>query len=367
MFIRTNRETLMPVLNKVGGVVERRQTLPILGNFLFSANDEGVAIVATDLEVEVRARFPATVEGGGDATLPARKFIDICRALPEGADVSIKVDGARAVIVAGRSRFTLSTLPATDYPAMEGGAGDESLELTQGLFRRILDKTSFAMAHQDVRYYLNGLFLRIGRDGVMAVATDGHRMAKVGEDVSLDIEEPVEIILPRKTVGELQRLLSASDDPLRLDVSEKSIRAYLGGESVVNSKLVDGRYPEFERVIPLMANRVATLDRDSLKESLQRTSILSNEKFKGVRFQFENGLLRLQAHNPEQEEAEEELEIEYQDEPTAIGFNVGYLLDVLNVLEAPEVEMRFTNSNSSALLRNRGRENETYVVMPMRL
>jgi DNA polymerase-3 subunit beta len=168
-------------------------------------------------------------------------------------------------------------------------------------------------------------------------------------------------------VGELQRLLSASDDPLRLDVSEKSIRAYLGGESVVNSKLVDGRYPEFERVIPLMANRVATLDRDSLKESLQRTSILSNEKFKGVRFQFENGLLRLQAHNPEQEEAEEELEIEYQDEPTAMGFNVGYLLDVLNVLEAPEVEMRFTDSNSSALLRNRGRENETYVVMPMRL
>jgi DNA polymerase-3 subunit beta len=366
MFIRTNRETLMPVLNKVGGVVERRQTLPILGNFLFSASDEGVAILATDLEVEVKARFSATVEEAGDATLPARKFVDICRALPEGASVSIKVDGPRAVIVAGRSRFTLSTLPATDYPTIESRAGDESVGLTQGAFKRILDRTSFAMAHQDVRYYLNGLFLRIGAEGIMAVATDGHRMAKVGEVVSLDVEEAIELILPRKTVGELQRLLSAGDDPLRLDFSDKSIVAHLG-DSVITSKLVDGRYPEFERVIPLMANRVAMLDRDSLKDSLQRTSILSNEKFKGVRLQFENGLLRLQAHNPEQEEAEEELEIEYQDEPTAIGFNVGYLLDVLGVLETPEVEVRFTDSNSSALLRNKGREQETYVVMPMRL
>jgi len=356
----------MPVLNKVGGVVERRQTLPILGNFLFSAVDEWVTIAATDLEVEVSARLPASVEGSGEATLPARKITDICRALPEGASLEIRVEGPRAAIVAGRSRFTLSTLPATDFPLMEVGEGDESVELTQEVFKRILDRTAFAMAHQDVRYYLNGMLFRIGKEGILGVATDGHRMAKVEVEGALDMDEDLEVILPRKTVGDLQHLLNASGDSIRLDLSAKSIRAYLA-DTVLTSKLVDGRYPEFERVIPMMATRVAVLDRDALRSSLQRTAILSNEKFKGVRLQFENGLLRLQAHNPEQEEAEEELEIEYQDEPTAIGFNVAYLLDVLSVLDAPEVEMRFTDSNSSALLRNRGKEEEIYVVMPMRL
>jgi DNA polymerase-3 subunit beta len=366
MYIRTNRETLIPVLNRVGGVVERRQTLPILGNVLLSASDGVVTVVATDLEVEISTRFRASVEGTGDSTLPARKFADICRALPSDASVGIKVEGPRASIVAGRSRFMLSTLPATDYPLMEGGAGERSFELSQGGLKAILDRTAFAMAHQDVRYYLNGLFLRLRSGGMTAVATDGHRLARIEEDLALDLEQDMELILPRKTVMELQRLLNSGDDPLRLDVSEKTIRVDLG-DSVLASKLVDGRYPDFQRVIPLMANKLAVVERDALKDSLLRTSILSNEKFKGVRLQFEKGLLRLQAHNPEQEEAEEEIEIEYEGEPTAIGFNVGYLLDVLGVLAENEVEVHFTDSSSSALLRNRDREEETYVVMPMRL
>jgi DNA polymerase III subunit beta len=366
MHIRTNRETLLPALAKVSGVVERRQTLPILGNFLLAASNDSIEITGTDLEVEVRAGASAIVERPGEISLPARKIVDICRALPEGVEIALVVENERASMVAGRSRFTLSTLPASDFPNMEGAVGAQSIEVQPKKLKYLFEKTAFAMAIQDVRYYLNGLLVEIKRDRIVAVATDGHRLAKVEAMVELDIEDETQIILPRKTVLELNRLLGSDSETVRMDLSEKIFRIFVD-DTVLTSKLVDGRFPDYARVIPRVCERIAYADKDALRQALLRTSILSNEKYKGVRFSLAGGQLRLQTHNPEQEEAEEEIELEYSQEPTVIGFNVGYLMDVLNVLDGEEVEIGFNDSNSSALLRNRGKDNETFVVMPMRL
>jgi len=367
MHIRSNRENFLPVLAKAGGVVERRQTLPILGNVCISAEDDSVTIIGTDLEVEIRSRSGVTVETAGAITLPARKLLDICRALPEGIDISLKVEKERASLIAGRSRFTLSTLPARDFPMMENSGRIGSIDISQKLFKNLLDKTAFAMAHQDVRYYLNGLLLEVKPDGITAVATDGHRLAKVEEKLMLGVEDFLQVILPRKTVIELNRLLASEvDEHIHVDISEKVFRAVVG-DVILTSKLVDGRYPDYERVIPAVTERVGYADRETLRQALLRTSILSNEKYRGVRFDFGQGQLKLQAHNPEQEEAEEEIEVTYSQEPTIIGFNVGYLIDVLNVLDGDEVEIGFQDSDSSAILRNKNMENETFVVMPMRL
>ena len=367
MLIRANRDTFMLALSKAGGVVEKRQTLPILGNFLVSANGESVQITGTDLEAEIRTQTDAEVDRPGETTLPARKLIDICRALPDDVEVSLKIENDRGLLVAGKSRFTLGTLPATDFPTMESNVESESIELPEAKLKYLLEMTGFAMAHQDVRYYLNGLLLEVRADRVVAVATDGHRMAKVEQLLPLGIEREIQIILPRKTVLELARLLGADpDESVRLDVSEKVFRAFVR-DTVLTSKLIDGRYPDYERVVPANAERVAYVQRDALKQALLRTSILSNEKYRGVRFSLNQGQLMLQAHNPEQEEAEEEMDVVYSQEPTVIGFNVGYLMDVLNVLQGGDVEIAFKDSDSSAILRNKGKDEETFVVMPMRL
>ena len=369
MHIRTTREDFLAELNKVVGVVERRQTLPILGNLLIATGDQSIQLTSTDLEVEIRAKLNAGILEPGEVTVPARKLIDICRALPEGAEISLKVESGRAVVSAGRSRFALSTLPAADFPIMESGAGgDERLEISKESFRHLLEKTAFAMANQDVRYYLNGLLLDMDGKRLIAVATDGHRLAKVEATMSLEVSEHRQIILPRKTVLEITRLLGGGvkDAEILVDVSEKTFRAFLD-DAVITSKLVDGRYPEYERVIPHHIDKFAVADRDVLRQALVRTSILSGEKYKGVRLSFDHGQLKLQAHNPEQEEAEDEVEIAYSSDPTAIGFNVSYLLDILNVLEEREVELGFADSNSSTIVRNKGKDQETFVVMPMRL
>lgn len=366
MHIRTQREPLIHALTKVGGVVEKRQTLPILGNIHIHAAEDQLTLTGTDRELEIRTRLAATVLEPGDITVPARKFIDICRALPEDADINFRVANQRASLVAGKSRFNLSTLPAADYPLMEADSGDQSIEIEQGVLKELLDKTAFAMANQDVRYYLNGLFLKVEPRGITAVATDGHRLARLEQLCDLDVAEAVQVIVPRKTVLELNRLIDGGNELVRLDLSSRTLRSFVG-DTVLTSKLVDGRYPEYERVIPLMADKVALVDREGLRQSLLRTSILSNEKFKGIRLSFNAQELKLQAHNPEQEEAEEHLEVEYADQPLDIGFNVGYLLDVLSVIDEQRVEMRFSESNSSALLRGAGREDQTYVVMPMLL
>jgi DNA polymerase III subunit beta len=367
MQILTNREHLLPALMRGAGVVERRQTLPILGNFYLNAGESGaVELVGTDLELEIRTSFSATVNVPGSITLPARKITDIIRALPEGADIRIKVDGDKAVLSSGRGRYTLSTLPADGYPLMQPEVDGICMELDQTQLRKVLEKTAFAMAQHDVRYYLNGLLLEVRPGGLTAVATDGHRLAKVELDLESDLSEPMQVILPGKTVAELKRLLLGGDEKVRINLTERTIQLQLG-TTQVTSKLIDGRYPEYDRVIPRNPDRLAVVDRGALRQALQRTSVLSNEKYKGVRLTFDAGLLRLQAHNPEQDEAEEELELDYKSEPTTIGFNVAYVMDLLGVLEKDEVEISFSDGNSSALWRNKGVEQETYVVMPMRL
>lgn len=366
MHIRVQRDQLIQALNKVGGVVERRQTLPILGNIHIHADLDRITLMGTDREVEIRTHLESVVVEAGDVTVPARKFIDITRSLPEDTEISLKVQNQRAFITAGRSRFNLSTLPADDYPLMDLEGDGLKIEIEQGTLKELLDKTAFAMANQDVRYYLNGLLFKVEAQRLSAVATDGHRLARLERSIDLKIDEPLQVIIPRKTVTELVRLLDTAAPPLELDLSSRTLRAIIS-DTVLTSKLVDGRYPEYERVIPLMADKVAILDRDLLRQSLMRASILSNEKFKGIRLNFALNELMIQAHNPEQEEAEEILAIEYADEPLTIGFNVAYLLDVLSVVDDSRVEIRLGDSNSSALMRGAGQEDQTYVVMPMLL
>jgi DNA polymerase III subunit beta len=368
MEIQTSREEVVPSLMKVSGIVERRQTLPILGNLLISAGEGGMRLIGTDLEVQVETVFAADVREGGDVTVPARKLMDVCRALPEGAEIVLRAQQDRATLMAGRGRFAFGTLPAKGFPIMDVSAGSERVEMEQGRLKHLIGKTAFAMAHQDVRYYLNGLLFSRRGEEVLAVATDGHRLARASFSLAGDGGggSDVEIILPRKTVLELGRLLGGTDEPCVLEISERAVRVEIG-DTVLTSKLVDGRYPDYERVIPRGGQVRAVADREDLRQALGRTAILSSEKHKGVTLNFEAGMLRCLAHNPEQEEAEEELSVEYEGEKTAIGFNVGYLIDVLNVVDEGEVEIWFIDSNSSAVLRGKGVDEETFVVMPMRL
>lgn len=366
MELIANREVLLPTLTRAVGVVERRQTLPILGNLLLEASVNRLRMFGTDLEVEIRSDCEAHVLHPGEVTVPARKLTDICRSLPEGADLTFRVTGERCTVSSGRSRFVLGVLPAADFPRVDDELGGVRLELAERYLKRLLDKTAFAMAQQDVRYYLNGLLLEFDASGITAVATDGHRLAKLQSEAVLDIGDPIQAIVPSKTVLELKRQLEPSDDPAVVSLAEKSIRVQLGGTRIT-SKLIDGRYPDYERAIPKELNKEASADRDSLKRALSRTAILSNEKYRGLRLSFGENVLRLQAHNPEQEQAEEEIELEYAGEQTSVGFNVGYLLDVLGAIEEQRVAVRFQDGDSSSIWRGVGASDETFVVMPMRL
>lgn len=366
MEFTVNRDLLLPALAKVIGVVERRQTLPILGHFLLSAEADRLLITGTDLEVEVRTHCTATIQEPGQTTVPARKLVDICRNLSDGAEVRFRITEERCVVTAERGRFALGVLPAADFPLMEPEPGGLTLHIEEQALKQMLDKTAFAMAQQDVRYYLNGLLIDFGPQGLTAVATDGHRLAKFQTDIRADAAQGRQVILPSKTVLELRRQLGANDQDVSLTLGEKSA-CLVVGDMTMTSKLVDGRYPDYERVIPRQLAHGAMIEREALRRALSRTSILSNEKYRGVRLAFDEGLLRLQAHNPEQEEAEEEIEAQYSGEPIAIGFNVAYLMDVLGALDSESVEVRFEDANSSSIWRGQGAENETYVVMPMRL
>lgn len=361
-----SRETLLKPLQVVGGVVEKRQTLPILGNVLVQVSKGVLTLTGTDLEVELTAT--AQVENGidGEITLPARKFSDICRALPEQAMLEVSIEGDKALLRSGKSRFTLSTLPATEYPATEVVAGAFQLTLGQEALKSLIEQTQFCMANQDVRYYLNGMLLEMKQGQVRAVATDGHRLA-ISEMACSDVAaEDRQVIIPRKGVLELGRLLGDGGVECQLSVSSNHIRVALG-DVVMTSKLVDGRFPDYERVIPKAGERVVTADRGLLRQALQRTAILSNEKYRGIRLQFESNLLKATVNNPDQEEAEEEIEVAYTGSEFEIGFNVSYLLDALNGVKQEQVVLNMTDSNSSCLIHGVEDTTSRYVVMPMRL
>jgi DNA polymerase-3 subunit beta len=359
------REALLKPLQAVIGVVERRQTMPILANVLLVAKNGEVSITATDLEVELVASAEVEVEADGEITVPGRKILDICRALPEGAKVSISLSGDKLSIRSGRSKFSLMTLPAAEFPTVEDINAGQSVKLDQSTLGELLGKTHFSMAQQDVRYYLNGLLLETGKGYLRGVATDGHRLA-LCEVPLADKELPEkQVIVPRKGVLELQRLLGGEGD-LTLELGSNHIRIQLAGIRFT-SKLIDGRFPEYERVIPQEAGNQLAFDRTLFKGALQRTAILSNEKYRGIRLVIRGSGVVLQAHNPEQEEAEEELEVDYEGDDIEIGFNVNYLLDALGAISSDEVTFSVVDSNSSCLLQEPGKDNCKYVVMPMRL
>jgi DNA polymerase-3 subunit beta len=365
MKLSASRETLLKPLQAVIGVVERRQTMPILANVLLVAKDGQVAVTGTDLEVELVATVDVEVEGAGEITVPGRKLLDICRALPESAEVSISVSGEKLNVKSGRSRFSLMTLPAAEFPRVGDINAGQTLSVSQATLAKLLDKTHFSMAQQDVRYYLNGLLLETGQKWLRAVATDGHRLALC--EVELDEQKMPEqqVIVPRKGVLELQRLIGGEGE-LQIELGSNHIRIQL--EHIrYTSKLIDGRFPEYERVIPQDTDNQLTADREAFRGALQRTAILSNEKYRGIRLIIKKGGLLLQAHNPEQEEAEEEVEISYSGDDIEIGFNVNYLLDAFGAIESDEIVLAVVDGNSSCLLRDPGNDECKYVVMPMRL
>jgi DNA polymerase-3 subunit beta len=364
MKFSAERESLLAALQSVIGVVERRQTMPILANLLLSAENGKLSVTATDLEVELVAT--ATIKSGvdGKLTVPGRKLLDICRSLPEESTLTFTQDGDKLTVKAGRSRFVLSTLPATDFPVIEELAQQQSLQVSQADLRRLLDKTHFSMAQQDVRYYLNGMLLETDGKMLRTVATDGHRLALCEMDLPAKTQGQ-QVIVPRKGVLELQRLLGTEGD-VQITIGSNHIRAQIG-DVRFTSKLIDGRFPEYGRVIPAAPPKAVVADRETLRAALQRTAILANEKYRGIRLALKKNSMTLQAHNPEQEEAEEQVEVTYKGDELEVGFNVGYLLDALSAVDGSEVEIGVTDGNSSCLVRAPGATSARYVVMPMRL
>jgi DNA polymerase III subunit beta len=365
MKLSAPREDILTPLQAVIGVVERRQTMPILANVLLSARDNRLSITGTDLEVELVAASGVTVQQAGDITVPGRKLLDICRSLPEKANVVISTEGERLSVRAGRSRFVLASLPAAEFPIVEEINAQQTLSVSQGEVRKLIDKTHFSMAQQDVRYYLNGMLLETDGKLLRAVATDGHRLALCETELETKAKAGQQVIVPRKGVLELHRILGDSG-AIELAVGTNHVRVQIG-DIRFTSKLIDGRFPEYGRVIPSNPTKIVEADRDLLRQSLQRTAILSNEKYRGVRLNVQPNLLTIQAHNPEQEEAEDQVEVNYKGDEVEIGFNVNYLLDALAAIDQEKVEIGLTDSNSSCLIRAPGSTGTKYVVMPMRL
>ncbi len=370
LFIKTKRDSLLAPLQSVSGIVEKRHTLPILSNVLLEKKADQLTFLATDIEIQI-TNSALNVEGDTDAslTVAARKFQDILRSLPENAEVSLNLEENRLQLRSGKSRFNLQTLPASDFPQMTLPSGDlKAITVSQKDLRLLLGKTQFAMAAQDVRYYLNGLLLLLDGAYLRAVATDGHRLAYASmalpDGPVVDMRN--EFILPRKTVLELNRLLLDTDEPVRIELSANQIRFQFGQITLI-SKLIDGKFPDYERVIPSSLKNTVVLHRTDLLQSMVRAAILTNEKFRGVRLVLSPGNLKIIAANSEQEEAHEEIEVTYNGDPIDVGFNVGYLLDVLNNSSAELVQWGFNDANSSSLLTIPGNEDFKYVVMPMRI
>lgn len=362
-----SRDAMLKPLNLVAGVVERRQTLPILSNVLLVLEGDRLSLTGTDLEVELVGRVQLAAPGvDGELTVPARKLVDICKSLPEGSDIEFSAEDGKVTVKSGRSRFTLSTLPAREFPSVDDSIGTHQFAIKQGQLRRLIDRTGFAMAQQDVRYYLNGMLWELKQGRMRVVATDGHRLAMCTLPSGVDTPEDAQVILPRKGVLELARLLMNDDADVAIVLGNNHMRATTE-DFTFTSKLVDGKFPDYERVLPRSPDKLVVGSRTELRQAFTRTAILSNEKYRGVRLKLVSGAMEIVANNPEQEQAEESVPVDYEGDSLEIGFNVSYLLDVLGVLSGEKVRLSLSDSNSSALLEETESDDSVYVVMPMRL
>ncbi|MEO5595732.1 MAG: DNA polymerase III subunit beta [Lysobacteraceae bacterium] len=360
------REALLKPLQQVVNVVERRHTLPVLANLLALVKDGQLQLTGTDLEVEMIARCAVEESQDGECTIPARKLFEIVRALPDGSRVTLEHKGDKVTVKAGRSRFSLVALPPNDFPSVDDVDLVERISVPEAALKELIERTAFAMAQQDVRYYLNGLLLDLRENSLRCVATDGHRLALCETPLTAGAQARKQIILPRKGVLELQRLLEGGDRELELEVGRNHLR--VRREDVTfTSKLIDGRFPDYDAVIPIGADKEIKVDREALRAALQRAAILSNEKYRGVKLDVSPGQLKLVAHNPEQEEAQEEIEVETKIDELSIGFNVTYLLDALSALREDTVLIALRDANSSALVREVSNDRSRHVVMPLRL
>jgi len=367
VLVKAKRDEILGPLSAVSGIIERRHTLPILSNVLIDRSADALSFLATDIEIQIQARTAGGLAGEARAvTVGARKLVDILRALPEDAEVSLQQQDKRLVVKAGKSRFTLQTLPAEDFPRLAKPAGEVArFALSQKALRRLFGLVQYAMAQQDIRYYLNGLLMVVEEKQLKLVATDGHRLAYASLKLEADLPRQ-EVIVPRKTVLELTKLLAETDDEVRIELAATQAAFSFGSIELV-SKLIDGKFPDYTRVIPTTHKNKLQLEREPLRQALLRAAILSNEKFRGVRWVLGDGVLKIVSSNAEQEEAHEELEVKYSGDALDIGFNVNYLLDVLNNVPGSAVDCAFGDSSSSALLSYASEKDFKYVVMPMRI
>lgn len=367
MKLSIQREDLLKPLQLVTNIIEKRQTLPILSNVLLRATENNLAIIGTDLEVELTFNVPLQQPAiPGTITVP-RKLVDICRSLPEEALIDFTLEQDKLIIKAGRSRFSLATLPASEYPSLENTEKQLEFNIEQKNLRFLIQRTCFAMAQQDVRYYLNGMLLEVKQGIIRSVATDGHRLALNSVEAAVINNTCIQVIIPRKGVMELLRLLDDSNREVEIAIMANHIRI-TNGTFVFTSKLIDGRFPDYDRVVPKGGNKVISVPRETLKQSLSRASILSNEKLRGVQLLLRQNMLLILANNPEREEAKEEISITYSDIDFDIGFNVKYLTDIFDTIEDEMVNITLSDPNASILVEGDKTEgNSLFVVMPMRI
>ncbi|HXV09984.1 MAG TPA: DNA polymerase III subunit beta [Burkholderiales bacterium] len=366
--VQLERDALLRPLQAVTGIVEKRHTLPILSNVLLERKQGRVHMVATDLEIQVETSTEVSAPGGEDVslTVSARKLQEILRALPEGSDTTLDAQNNRLQVRAGKSRFNLQTLPSADFPVLaDPGAAQGKITVPQRALRELLMLVQYSMAQQDIRYYLNGLLLVLEGGEIKVVATDGHRLSYAARPLGQQHEKR-EVILPRKAVIELAKLLGEGDEPVTVEIFGSQVR-FAFGSVVLSSKVIDGKFPDYTRVIPSGYQKRFSINRVQLLQALQRAAILSNEKFRGVRWMMTTNGLRVSCTNNEQEEAQEELEIAYTGDALDIGFNITYLLDVLNNVHTEEVECALGDANSSMLIMVPNDREFRYVVMPMRI
>ena len=366
--LQIDRDSLLTPLQAVTGIVEKRHTLPILSNVLIERKKESLNLVATDLEIQITTTCEVTGNDAEDQslTVSARKLQDILRSLPEGALTTLDLQANKVQVKAGKSRFNLQTMPADDFPKMaEAGELQAQFSVSQKLLQDLLSLVQFAMAQQDIRYYLNGLLLVLEGTKIKVIATDGHRLSYAESSIATSHDKR-EVILPRKAVLELSRQLSSGDADIHIEIYASQVRFRYGRSELV-TKIIDGKFPDYTRVIPVNYHKTITLDRLELQQSLQRTAILSNEKYRGVRWMLTDSSLRISCTNTEQEDAQEEIEITYNGEALDLGFNITYLLDVLNHVHTDNIDCSFGDANSSMLITLPGRDDFRYVVMPMRI